>query len=69
MKASDPCVCGHPREDHYFYSLNGRDQGRCQGCDPFTDRRPGNYVMDSDSYVAGMDRTADHGFELVEVVG
>lgn len=57
-------VCRHPESEHYIYVLNGRDQSRCRACDPLVGLPPGNYVMDSDSYTAAMDRAADHRFEL-----
>jgi hypothetical protein len=57
------CRCGHPEDDHYEYILNGRPQTRCRECDPHKNRAPGNYAMDSDSYVAAMYHAADHDFE------
>lgn len=61
-----PCVCGHPFDDHYVYSLNGHPQGRCRTCDPHTrSDKPGNYVMDSGSYEAAMYHAADHDYDPV----
>jgi hypothetical protein len=60
--SAERCRCGHDREAHYEYVLNGRAQGRCRDCDPTKHRTPGNYVMVADSYEAAMDRTADHDF-------
>ncbi len=56
-----PCQCGHDRERHYTYILNGREQWRCKWCDPFLGNgRGGNFVM-SDA-MAKLDQAADHEF-------
>lgn len=60
------CVCGHKHEDHYTYILNGHEQSRCKSCDPMAGLPAGNYEMVSDSYVAAMNKAADHEFEPME---
>lgn len=59
---ADWCQCGHRKEDHYEYILNGEPQTRCKGCDPFKERDGGNYAMDHGSWFSAMYHAADHMF-------
>lgn len=56
------CKCGHSKEEHYSYILNGRPQSRCKGCDPWKGAGGGVFVIDAGSKFEQQDRAADHDF-------
>lgn len=56
-------TCGHEKQDHYEYILNGNPQTRCKSCDPHTGKRmPTCYAMQSGSEEDRLYHFADHDF-------
>lgn len=59
-------ICDHPESSHYTYSRNGRRQGRCVECDPFSPWEGGNYEIVRGSEQDYMNQFADHEFATLE---
>lgn len=63
------CVCGHVESEHYQYILNGKQRGRCKGCDPFKNRNGGDFEIISGSIEDVMYRNADHDLTPAPTAG
>lgn len=56
-------TCGHDEADHYTYTLNGCEQGRCRACDPLVGVRGTNIEIISGSETDRLNKSADHDFK------